>query len=154
MIFDPDYDRIEEKPANLQRGLRWVTAAGNRIPDDAIQGGVDENGQELYIARALCNNTLVPGKAGRHIRGGCSIVFSGGVEFIYRYQVLCGDPSKVHWVPLDRSNSVDQEGSLVYGGYDGTDKLYICRSDDDPKEQLGQCRLTPSKFMLFSLKRG
>ncbi|KAJ2362908.1 hypothetical protein IW150_006880 [Coemansia sp. RSA 2607] len=127
MIFDPDYDRIEEKPANLQRGLRWVTAAGNRIPDDAIQGGVDENGQELYIARALCNNTLVPGKA---------------------------DPSKVHWVPLDRSNSVDQEGSLVYGGYDGTDKLYICRSDDDPKGQLGQCRLTPSKFMLFSLKRG
>merc|ERR1712168_1184443 len=65
----------------------WIYASGGEIPPGAIQGGVDENDEPLYIGRAWHNGCLVPGKVVKD--HGCCYVPWGGEEHKYEdYEIL------------------------------------------------------------------
>jgi hypothetical protein len=52
---------ILEAPAEHSTAA-WVQAVGSDIPEDALQGGVDTNGEPLYVGRAHHEGALIPGK--------------------------------------------------------------------------------------------
>ncbi|KAG1773454.1 hypothetical protein EDD22DRAFT_203491 [Suillus occidentalis] len=81
------YDLLPFDPETME----WVRTSLGRIPQnrDPVAGGYEENGQNLYHAKARVDGTWVPGKTGEHL-GGCHVAF-GGVEqiIINDYEILC-----------------------------------------------------------------
>ena len=55
--------------------LKWVPVHDSRIPSNAIKCGQEADGRPLFVARAMYNGFLYPGKAGYHFNGcriGCN----------------------------------------------------------------------------------
>ncbi|KAG1717631.1 uncharacterized protein EDB91DRAFT_1198784 [Suillus paluster] len=76
--FDPD-------------AMEWVCTSLGRIPQGRypVAGGYEEDGTNLYHARARVGQTWVPGKTGEHL-GGCNVAY-GGQEHVVStsYEILC-----------------------------------------------------------------
>ncbi|KAF6760047.1 carbohydrate-binding module family 12 protein [Ephemerocybe angulata] len=62
--------------------LRWVPASGK------LNSGKDEDGSELYVARAHHKGCFHPGKASAKLKG-AFIPYDGGEKEISDYEVLC-----------------------------------------------------------------
>lgn len=72
-------------PHNCQ--LEWVGSAGGNIPSGALQGGVSEQGEPLYVGRVHHEGSLTIGKI--HPSHGCCYIPYGGSEHSYPdYEVL------------------------------------------------------------------
>ena len=66
--------------------IKWVKARNGEIPANAVIGG-EENGQPLYIARAMYKGGIHPGKIGKGWKG-CNISY-GGLEIESKeYEIL------------------------------------------------------------------
>eukprot|EP00727_Mastigamoeba_balamuthi_P010465 m51a1_g6040 hypothetical protein (176) ;mRNA; f:164328-165059 len=75
-------------------GFQWVPAHGSSIPPNAVVGGRDCDGSDLYIARAHHNGSVIPGKG--HPQHGCCFVAFGGKEIaVTDYEVLVGPPGAI-----------------------------------------------------------
>ncbi|KAF5325651.1 hypothetical protein D9611_000126 [Ephemerocybe angulata] len=72
--------------------LRWVPASGKLNVDSLghrpVEGGKDEDGSELYVARAHHKGCFHPGKASAKLKG-AFIPYDGGEKEISDYEVLC-----------------------------------------------------------------
>nr|WCR32668.1 farnesoic acid O-methyltransferase isoform A [Pyrrhocoris apterus] len=68
------------------RGV-WVKATGVNVPPNAIKGGVTEDGEPLYIGRAVHNSTMTVGKVQKS-HGKCYIPYAGGEIGTENYEVL------------------------------------------------------------------
>uniref|UniRef100_T1IXB6 Uncharacterized protein n=1 Tax=Strigamia maritima TaxID=126957 RepID=T1IXB6_STRMM len=75
--------------------LEWVGASDGAVPNGALQGGVTDDGENLFIGRTQHEGTLTVGKV--HPSHGCLYIPFGGGEHNYEhYEVLV---CKI--VPLD-----------------------------------------------------
>ncbi len=71
--------------AGVRNGVEWRPWNG-RLPANAIQGGIDQNGTvPLYICRARHINGVHPGKL---LNGKCSIGWGGSEVVHHRFEVL------------------------------------------------------------------
>ncbi|XP_064466165.1 natterin-4-like [Ornithodoros turicata] len=65
----------------------WVPQSRGGLPPGAVQGGVTESGEPLYIGRTFHEGSLTIGKI--HCSHGCLYIPYGGVEHSYTsYEVL------------------------------------------------------------------
>lgn len=51
-----------EKKFQTDRNEFWIAGTQGSIPAGAVEGGQEESGEPLYIARAEFNGSLTPGK--------------------------------------------------------------------------------------------
>jgi Protein of unknown function (DUF3421) len=62
--------------------VRWVGVSGklnlSALGSRPVDGGVDCNGSQLYVARAQIKGAVHPGKAGEHLK--CAFIPYGGGE--------------------------------------------------------------------------
>ncbi|TPP57599.1 DM9 domain-containing protein [Fasciola gigantica] len=66
----------------------WIPSGGGNVPHDAVQGGITESMEPLYIARGMVNNEWCVGKV--HPSHGCAYFPWGGEEHsLQQYEVLC-----------------------------------------------------------------
>eukprot|EP00727_Mastigamoeba_balamuthi_P002181 m51a1_g11960 hypothetical protein (330) ;mRNA; r:794768-796064 len=78
-------------PPPAYQSFQWVPTNGNCIPPNAVVGGRDVDGTDLYVARAMHNGSMIPGKG--HPKHGCCYVSFGGREVPVRsYEVLTAAP--------------------------------------------------------------
>ncbi|KAJ1918775.1 hypothetical protein H4219_002394 [Mycoemilia scoparia] len=97
------YQQQQQQQQQQSGQPQWVKASNGQIPPGAIIGGLDKNGEPLFIARAYYNNGIHPGEAGRQIEGGgFSFSYDSDQIFLSQYEVLCGNGKLLTWV--------DQEG--------------------------------------------
>ncbi|TFY76983.1 hypothetical protein EWM64_g7031 [Hericium alpestre] len=87
----------------------WLFVEGHDIPANAMVAG-DDRGRPLYIARAFYEGSLLPGKAGRHLRLGAAIPFNGREIDISRFEVLVEATAPLRWGI--RETSLDVTTSL------------------------------------------
>ncbi|ODM93865.1 Natterin-3 [Orchesella cincta] len=79
----PQYEVLIAAPGTLS----WVDGEGSNIPQHAIQGGRDPNGEPYYIGRVFHQGTITVGKVQRS-HGTCYVPH-GGKEHGYRnYEIL------------------------------------------------------------------
>ncbi|WP_253377739.1 DUF3421 domain-containing protein [unidentified bacterial endosymbiont] len=71
--------------------VKWVRVNGRDIPHNAMQAGREADGRLLYVARAKFPNGLFIGKAGTHLRKGCSISYQGKEWDVEDYEVLLAE---------------------------------------------------------------
>lgn len=106
--------------------VSWVLTNGKNIPNGAIVGGRDTNGDDLWIARAYCQGGVHPGKAFHNSRKGAVTSYGGKEVEVDTYEVLVGNQQAVRWVgqrghlnlnalggqPVEGGR--DQDGSILY----------------------------------------
>ena len=67
--------------------LTTVAASGGNVPFGAVRGGIDDDGQTLYICTATYGDGQHPGKVRQQL-GGCYIPYRGLEIEVRNYQVL------------------------------------------------------------------
>ena len=72
-------------PENV--ALNWVAAPNGQMPPGALQGGMESNGDKLYIGRAHYNGSLVVGKVHQGLRN-LYIAFAGKEVTLTSFEVL------------------------------------------------------------------
>ncbi|KAJ2550472.1 hypothetical protein EV175_004055 [Coemansia sp. RSA 1933] len=148
-----NYTRQSNIDSGISRGsggLQWVSASNGHIPPNAVQGGIENDGTPLFVARAIYKGGLHPGKAGQHLEnGGCNIGFGHKEVAVSEYQVLCGDASRLRWVRQDGPLII--QGFVPYpAGHEETgEPLYIAKTLYEGSQQLGKCAPHIKKGMSF-----
>lgn len=66
----------------------WVPASGGNVPNCAMAGGEESNGEPLYIARGMIKGGLHIGKV-RPGFNGANISYGGKELTVRNYEVLC-----------------------------------------------------------------
>jgi hypothetical protein len=107
-------------PAPIQG--RWVPAANGVIPRGAVQGGVEANGQPLFVCRASYNGGVHVGKV---VGPNCNIGWGGAEVTLPQYEVLVGRSNR--WVPA--SGGVTPPNAIQGGQEANGTILFICRAN-------------------------
>ncbi|OQR76529.1 hypothetical protein BIW11_07725 [Tropilaelaps mercedesae] len=96
---------------------------GGCIPDNAVRGGVDGNGETNYVARAVHEGNLLPGRVAS--TGRAYVSYENEEYCKEHYEVLLAD-CDVDWIEWDGEN---QPTGIIQGGLtkDG-EPLYIGRA--------------------------
>lgn len=101
-----------------QTNLSWVKMQYNQIPQNAVNGGEDINGNILYVCRTAHSGTTVPGKV---VGNKCNYNW-GTVEYTSsNYEILVGNG--YYWSGED----IDYD-SAVSAGTANNQNYYICRA--------------------------
>lgn len=95
--------QYQQQPAYGGSGAAscWIPSANGQVPPGALQGGQDQNGEPIYVARARHENCLIPGKlVPSH---NVAYIAYGGAEHPHaQYEILVA--SNPQWVPCNGSN--------------------------------------------------
>ncbi|KAJ2792984.1 hypothetical protein H4S07_007184, partial [Coemansia furcata] len=134
--------------------LKWVAASDGHIPPNPVQGGIEDDGKPLFVARAIYKGGLHPGKAGQHLGGGgCAIGYGGKEVGVSEYQVLCGDASKLRWSAQDGILNLEDCVPYPAGHEESGEPLYIAKTLHDGSQQLGKCAMHLKRGMSFPYGR-
>jgi len=71
----------------FHNSFQWITTDGHPIPPRAVQFGMDDDDEALYICRANFGKFLVPGKVVKS-DGSCYISLNGKVYKFKKYEIL------------------------------------------------------------------
>ncbi|UYV82900.1 hypothetical protein LAZ67_22001320 [Cordylochernes scorpioides] len=114
----------------------WQTAVGGSLPGTPVQGGVDSNGEPIYVGRAHHNGDNIPGKVVPS-HGCCYVSWSGDEHSHHDYQVLCNPSySQLEWQWADGSNI--PPGAIQGGATADGEPLYIGRHEHDGSMTIGK----------------
>ncbi|RKO90102.1 hypothetical protein BDK51DRAFT_43795 [Blyttiomyces helicus] len=144
MQSPPSPTRGGRRPRALSDStLKWVLAKGGDAPPNAIPAGWSGE-QPFYVARAsapgsekgvLDVSSMYPGRLHtKHEHAACYIPATGREHRIDDgYQVLCGDPADLLWVPVGAPGckalaGMSDSRSLICGGWNADGKLYVARA--------------------------
>ncbi|WAR21077.1 hypothetical protein MAR_015051 [Mya arenaria] len=73
----------------------WQSTSGGNIPANAVRAGFEENGQPLFIARAVMEDgQMTPGKTGANLPG-AHIPWGGKEVIVENYEILVQPPDSV-----------------------------------------------------------
>jgi hypothetical protein len=125
----------EEAQNKLAAGSnRWVKVNfGNEIPADAVIGGKDADGSDLFVAHANYIGNWHPGKA-RKSWNNAHIEYGGQELSIDNFEVLVGN-NGLGWTSVSGGNMPE---NAFYGGHENERNLYICRCEYEGTTQLGK----------------
>ena len=118
----------------LVQGIPYTTvsASNGAVPPDAIRGGRDDDGTDLYICNAFFMGGQHPGKL-RSSFGGCDISWGGTEHVVKTYQVLV--PAWSIYPPAPQT--VDAFNFPAGTDINGT-LLHVCRAPYLGTVQLGK----------------
>jgi len=121
------------KQAN-NNGQRWMKInAGSEIPSDAVVGGKDVDGAQLFVAHANQLGNWHPGKT-RKDWNTTSIEYGGQELNIHDYEILVGNEG-LSWVSVSQGNIPE---NAVQGGHENQNNLFICRCEFKGSTQVGK----------------
>ena len=69
---------------------RWVAASGGLIPEDAVVAGHEADGEPLFVARAIFQGGLHPGKVRLAFKA-ANVGFANKEQKAFQYEVLVDD---------------------------------------------------------------
>ncbi|KAK9765437.1 hypothetical protein K7432_006252 [Basidiobolus ranarum] len=129
--------------------LHWIPAAGGEIPESAIQGGRENDGKPLYIARTNYRGGVHLGKTAPHLKG-IAIGYDGKEISLPTYEVLCGDAMKVRWLKGE-GGRIPQGWLILEGGRESDGKeLFIAKTEFNSGEHIGKVGFHLAKGMCFT----
>ncbi|TXT11986.1 uncharacterized protein COLE_02396 [Cutaneotrichosporon oleaginosum] len=107
--------------------VRWHLVEGqDPLPPDALPVGREGSGAVLYSARTWLSGGVEIGKCGTHIRGRNAFTLDGEELDVAFFEVLCGPPDVVEWVPFERGTSANLPGwQPVEGARDRTNQRAV-----------------------------
>lgn len=112
----------------------WVRIhAGNEIPANAVIGGTDSDGSQLFVAHANYRGNWHPGKTRRNWNS-ASIEYGGQEVNVPDYEVLVG-PEGLIWISVIQGNVPD---NAVITGRENQNNLYTCRCEFQGSTQIGK----------------
>ena len=105
--------------------LVWVSASNGNVPPNAVSGGSDFQGEQLYVARINLPSGPTPGKLPPS-HGGAFASY-GGVEIIQTTYEVLTNPSRIalYWRPIC---GAAPNGAILGGNDQGAGALYIGRA--------------------------
>jgi Protein of unknown function (DUF3421) len=124
-------EHIETQYEVLVSGIPYHTvgASNGVVPPDAIRGGHDDDGTDLYVCSAYFSGGIHPGKLRSSFRG-CDISYGGKEYNVVSYNVLVPD-----WYS---TGELDFQAGTDVGGF----PLYVCRAHYNGGLQPGKTRTT------------
>ncbi|OCF43636.1 hypothetical protein I317_02528 [Kwoniella heveanensis CBS 569] len=135
----------EKESKGVKPLFQWkLVEKGQRLPDDALPIGNEQDGAALYAARAWWEGGVHLGKAGHHLNNGASISYGGAEIGLDTYEVLCGplnEPYLVKWMTYRHGEIAKVEGwQPVEGGRekDGT-ALLLAKGEYENGQHPGKC---------------
>ena len=135
---------------------QWLTFIPNSNPPYMVGGGL-EQGRELFVCRAVADNTLLPGKTWRGLNS-CAVTYGNQEVFVPIFQVLLAPPavSKFSYRWAGRNEIVNQPtlmGKAVQGGFgDGQGERGICRMTLQINGQFAGVH--PGRFTFYTDRSG
>jgi hypothetical protein len=120
---------------DFRRNSHWIPAAGGGIPEGAVIGGNENNGEPLFVCSAPFNDSMQPGKI-RPSFGGCDIAYGGKEVVVPQYEVLMQRPG-YGWVPA-RDGYIPP--GAVRGGHENGEGLFVCQAGHDGGMHPGKIR--------------
>jgi hypothetical protein len=121
-----ELDAMGNKPP-----VYWVLTERDQIPQNAVQMGHEADGTPLFAARAFYEDSLVIGKAGRHLRPeGANISYGGRSHTVEKYEILVGDPRAITWKRFDGRPEVRGWQPVDGGREKDGSYLFVGRTDD------------------------
>ena len=103
----------------------WVDSSNGRIPSNAVVGGSDVDEEPLYVARAIQQGNVIPGKISRSL-GGCCVGHEGKEHYHQECQVLTNpNGANLTWVEARDGNV--PSGALLAGKNKDGEALYVGR---------------------------
>lgn len=105
----------------------WIHAYGGSLPDSSpMIGGHDDDGEAIYVGRAIQFGHVIPGKVIRS-RGVCHVSY-GGKEYKHcDYQVLT-NPHRCDFKWISASNGHVPSGAVQGGKQTNGEPLYVGRT--------------------------
>lgn len=131
--------RTSERTSPTQvDALQWVSASDRQVPPNAIMIGQEVDGRPLYFGRGSYENSLQPGKVGRHLCKGLAIAFSKREFDISSYYVLCGDASCLRWSFCQGSIIPPGLRPIIGGSDKNGETLYLAKCTFLGSDQIGK----------------
>ncbi|XP_070494018.1 natterin-3-like [Chironomus tepperi] len=115
----------------------------DRIPRQAVQGGIDVGGHEMYVGRAMHCNVMLPAKIIPATRS-ASVSYNGSEIPVHNYEVLTGKSRSFRWLPASDGNVAP--GAISVGEY-GHEHLFIGRAPYQSSMTIG--KIHPSHRVLY-----
>ncbi|ORY00798.1 hypothetical protein K493DRAFT_312697 [Basidiobolus meristosporus CBS 931.73] len=135
-------------PSAQSQSVQWVYAKDGEIPPNAVQGGVEADGQPLYIGRQRYEGGEQVGKVAEHIKG-LSIAYGNKEVIIHDYYVLCGDAKQLRWVECSGAATAENYTPLQAGKEADGNELYITKTRYEGGEQVGKSGAHLAEGMAF-----
>ena len=123
----PELDAVKfYSETNYRVSAVWVNSSNGSVPDNAVVGGSDVNGEPLYVGRAIQSGNVLPGKVVCS-HGVCYVGHAGHEHAHREYQVLT-NPSgtSLTWTNARRGNV--PLGALQAGRQNDGEALYVGRA--------------------------
>ncbi|KAK4874547.1 hypothetical protein RN001_013907 [Aquatica leii] len=125
----------------IQQSYYWADFEG-LIPEDAIAGGQDENGEAIFIGQVLYGDKLLPAKIYSY---DTNAYFAWGVEQIAKenIKILCSlYPERFKWLDTTKDTvHLLINAHLVKGGWDSPYDVYIGRAFHKMQTLVGKIRV-------------
>ncbi|XP_077523001.1 natterin-4-like [Amblyomma americanum] len=113
----------------------WVLCHGESIPPNAVPGGEDKGGRAMFVARAVHEGDVIPGKVVPS-RGFCYVPYKKEEHCYKDYQVLVSDGASLAWLP---SSGGDVPSGAIQGGVTSSgEPLYIGRARHEGNLTVGK----------------
>ncbi|KAI9297602.1 hypothetical protein K502DRAFT_323200 [Neoconidiobolus thromboides FSU 785] len=139
---------MSQKLGRSHPQLQWVRASNGIVPPNAVQGGSENDGRPLFIARTMYKGSLIPGKTAPHLEG-CLISFGGKEVLEKEYEVLVGDARTLQWKECYGRLQV-QGFTPLEAGHEGDGlELFIAKTRLQSGEVLGKVSINMSNGMAF-----
>lgn len=123
----------------------WIDAEGGFVPyGEAVVGGMDINGETLYVGRALQEGECIPGKVVPS-HGVCYIPYAGREHPHRVYQILRSNGIEFCWVPS--ADGATPTGAVQGGKTMEGENLYIGRTFHNGSHCIG--KIHPSHGRLY-----
>jgi len=112
---------------------RWMANSNGRIPNNAVEGGYEQNKKVLYICKAFHKGAYHSGKV---VGSTCNFGYGGKELTSKSYYVLTGkdrrDLRRFKWVSTAYGKKNRVRGyKPVSAGNEGNKTLYVCRARHD-----------------------
>jgi len=139
----PAEDAAEKKEVPTMEGVTWVAASDGNLPDGALKGG-DDNGNDLYVARAEHEGATIPGKLLAD-HGVCYVPWGCEEHGKPNYEVLVIPEDQVSWVAT--SGETIPPNSIIGGLSVEGETLYVGRAPHEGTLSIG--KVHPSHGVLY-----
>lgn len=121
---------------------QWIAATADSMPEDALEGGRDADGDPIYVGRVFKDGDLMPAKVIPN-KGGAYVAFGSEEHKVENFQVLAG--AGFMWTPCENGNIVPN--AVPAGSTCDGETLYIGRAEHEGSLCVG--KIHPSHGCLY-----
>ncbi|KAM7348611.1 uncharacterized protein ACRADG_007888 [Cochliomyia hominivorax] len=121
---------------------QWISATADSMPEDALEGGRDADGDPIYVGRVFKDGDLIPAKIIPN-KGGAYVAYGSEEHKEENFQVLAG--AGFMWTHCENGNIVP--GAVPAGNTSDGETLYVGRAQYEGSLCVG--KIHPSHGCLY-----